>query len=662
MQTRHEHIGSLISGPRDPARDVDRLLHRKIEQWMQSIAAKALGYDAEFREFYRFHYDPDRQAAGTAREIDLEKGKADVVVGQFSKTYSKAIQSKVVTTDSAAYVNARMLKALGQLMGTGGELPPDESRWIVQVELWNPENPWPYSTQGRHDIEDMRKQGCAAIRGVFHEAWRTFEEHHIDALKKYLAIPEDRKPVLSGSKEDPRIDQVKTTQWLLEREPAVSASDHRKHPKSTRPFLLEHAGGSDKTWRKIRAVTIKVRWAFPLEIASREPCYLSSMTFTVVPRSTNPDCNHPDFYRIQCDKVSWHNSVDWRRYSLMKLNAADASLEVRQLGTKARDNMGPSRWGQLLGIVTDRMLAMYEILEDWKNGGHTDVTNEEMQQKLERWLLNIAASALGYDAELREFTRYRYPDKPHTAPRSIFPSNKSKTGDATIGNERDPYAKTIQCKAISSADQDTVNERMRRALLQLLGLGGENPRDGDRWIILAEIWNRENPWPFTIPADPRPTRAELSRQAEQIIQRQFHTVRDASGRQAQVRKLRAHFLHNESARPLKSPLTVMTTREFGDAEPMVLKDLHPKSTLPWVQKARGEWARFHSVTVKIRWPNLFMTGDPEGPSKYVSSLVFNVWRQIDPTDLNSTDNYEVRCVKVSSMASGDAVTDWRRLL
>lgn len=82
-------------------------------------------------------------------------------------------------------------------------------------------------------------------------------------------------------------------------------------------------------------------------------------------------------------------------------------------------------------------------------------------------------------------------------------------GDVSVGKNsglgtQDAFAKTIECKSVSTDTPASVKAQLQKAFKQLAGMTGHTPRAGDARVVELMI-NFKNPWPYpseikTIPA------------------------------------------------------------------------------------------------------------------------------------------------------------------
>jgi hypothetical protein len=68
--------------------------------------------------------------------------------------------------------------------------------------------------------------------------------------------------------------------------------------------------------------------------------------------------------------------------------------------------------------------------------------------------------------------------------------------DVTVGAADELFAKSSECKSVTTDVSSAVNTQLRAALLQVAGDTGHMPRDGDARVIDIKIDNELNPWPL----------------------------------------------------------------------------------------------------------------------------------------------------------------------
>lgn len=84
------------------------------------------------------------------RTISLQT-HADLTVGAGNEWFAKSIQLKSSTGITPNDVDTHIGKAAYQLSGKKGEVPRDLDRRIVDVQICNPENPWPFTSEEKRD-------------------------------------------------------------------------------------------------------------------------------------------------------------------------------------------------------------------------------------------------------------------------------------------------------------------------------------------------------------------------------------------------------------------------------------------------------------------------------------------------------------------------------
>ncbi len=130
---------------------------------------------------------------------------------------------------------------------------------------------------------------------------------------------------------------------------------------------------------------------------------------------------------------------------------------------------------------------------------HEDISRIPVQQRsiidsllidsIDKWTRGTGSS-FGALEEFDHFYSHRYRKN------RIVESAKGK-GDVVIGREGDPFAKTIQSKAVTSEAQSSVEEHIDKAIEQIAGLYHESARKNDHLSVSVVIFNDLNPWPFT---------------------------------------------------------------------------------------------------------------------------------------------------------------------
>jgi hypothetical protein len=81
--------------------------------------------------------------------------------------------------------------------------------------------------------------------------------------------------------------------------------------------------------------------------------------------------------------------------------------------------------------------------------------------------------------------------------------------DVTVGEADAWFAKSIECKSVTTAISSNVNAQLRAALGQVAGDTGHMPRPGDARVIEIKIDHEMNPWPFPGGPKQRPVETQI---------------------------------------------------------------------------------------------------------------------------------------------------------
>jgi hypothetical protein len=119
-----------------------------------------------------------------------------------------------------------------------------------------------------------------------------------------------------------------------------------------------------------------------------------------------------------------------------------------------------------------------------------DAGDREMLTMIEKWARKIAGAVEGHGAEFDLYYKHRIVKRRHIGPRG-------RIADVVVGRDGDAFAKAVQSKSTVQAGHGAIDNYLRNALTQLTGENGEQPRAGDRPMILITIWDPDNPWPAT---------------------------------------------------------------------------------------------------------------------------------------------------------------------
>lgn len=198
--------------------------------------------------------------------------------------------------------------------------------------------------------------------------------------------------------------------------------------------------------------------------------------------------------------------------------------------------------------------------------------------------------------------------------------------DVTVGQADQLFAKSVECKSVTSPTKTAVNEMIAKAIEQLGGQTGHHPRTEDVRVVDVRIDGSYNPWPLpggaygtdraasqlaTIEAS---ARTELTGIVDSNQPGAVHIRNWLSGQQygpgAQFGRLRDVRTHNP-ANPLQAPQL-----------------LNPGSTRPVFQDASGI-QKVRCLTIKIRYNIPYLLTDPMPPNQmsFLSEIVIQVYKQ-----------------------------------
>jgi hypothetical protein len=223
-------------------------------------------------------------------------------------------------------------------------------------------------------------------------------------------------------------------------------------------------------------------------------------------------------------------------------------------------------------------------------------------EKIDVWTRNTGSS-FGNLAEFDQYYRNR------TLKNRLIVTAKN-TGDVVIGGQGDPFAKTIQSKAITSQAHNSVDGHIDKAIEQIAGLYHESPRKSDHLSVNIIIFNDENSWPFT-PAESKkcngcpPLAETLARTMSQVrasLARTLGTNASNATNSLAQNLARGEYLSNAAPGP--------KTR----AQHRVVSDFHP---------AHGAIVRYYvtpTFYVKINWPFGYYVDD-QGTRKLLKTAI-----------------------------------------
>ena len=202
--------------------------------------------------------------------------------------------------------------------------------------------------------------------------------------------------------------------------------------------------------------------------------------------------------------------------------------------------------------------------------------------------------------------------------------------DVTVGTADKLFAKSVECKSVTTAAKGDVTTQLRKALLQLAGGTGHTPRDGDVRVVDLTITSRDNPWPC--PSGSYTTGravvlfANLCTQAENEIKSLINENRDGSN------SLRTWLAGEDPAKtasvqrlgnvPLQNPV--------NPAGPPIH---HRGSTRPVAVTHSGQVHKIRCVTIKIRYEPGYIVQQSLQKVTELIELTFQSY--VDPAHANS---------------------------
>ncbi|NOK35491.1 hypothetical protein D7W79_27720 [Corallococcus exercitus] len=176
---------------------------------------------------------------------------ADLTIGKQTDLFAKSIQLKSCTTDKPTDVDTLIAKAAYQLSGAKGEVPREQDRRIVDIQVAHPNNPWPYTpSKGR---------SSHALATLLEDAEERILKYFMEGKPKKERGFHEGESVFSDLGEFRTMQSVKLTLGS----PFIDSG-----PKSTRMRL--HSSVSSNTRFVVRTADIKIRFARPLKVTFGE--------------------------------------------------------------------------------------------------------------------------------------------------------------------------------------------------------------------------------------------------------------------------------------------------------------------------------------------------------------------------------------------------------
>lgn len=128
---------------------------------LNTAAGPLAGKEAEFRQYYKHRFEK-------MRTVVFQGNIADVAIN-YGNGVGKAIQCKSTLEDGCAAITNMIADAANQLTGERGETPRVGDRWVIDMTIRSPTNPWPFSqknTYGTKTLSDYKSQAKQAILGA----------------------------------------------------------------------------------------------------------------------------------------------------------------------------------------------------------------------------------------------------------------------------------------------------------------------------------------------------------------------------------------------------------------------------------------------------------------------------------------------------------------
>ncbi len=244
----------------------------------------------------------------------------------------------------------------------------------------------------------------------------------------------------------------------------------------------------------------------------------------------------------------------------------------------------------LLVRSATRMSEVYAAICQIPQPGPTEVF---LKDKIEKWTNNLGG-ALGHMAEFEIYYKHRIVKGRRVAP-------PGGTGDVVIGEPDDPFAKTIQSKAITTAAPSTVTKDLQDAMQQLAGLSGETPRPNDNYVVQITIYNSDNPWPFTrniLSAQGLPPLFEVQKC---IVTEARNAIQLALGIQNTKNQNTLSQVFKSAARTVASAPGPRSTRLAAPGPPQQVTHFNPITETTTVHQIPS-WFQKAVLLVKIKWP------------------------------------------------------------
>lgn len=125
---------------------------------LTQAAGPLAGKESELRLYAKHRLDKFRTV--------IYQGKIADVAVDYGNGLGKAIQSKSSYQDDCATINNMIKDAANQLTGERGETPRAGDRWVIDMAIRSPTNPWPFSqkaTYGQKSLVEYITQAKLAV-------------------------------------------------------------------------------------------------------------------------------------------------------------------------------------------------------------------------------------------------------------------------------------------------------------------------------------------------------------------------------------------------------------------------------------------------------------------------------------------------------------------
>ena len=198
--------------------------------------------------------------------------------------------------------------------------------------------------------------------------------------------------------------------------------------------------------------------------------------------------------------------------------------------------------------------------------------------------------------------------------------------DVTSGKADEAFAKSIECKSITDAKSSAVDVQIKKAIKQLAGLTGHQPRKDDVRVIDVKVNCKYNPWPNVGGSYGKP---RLSGMTLDVFKRNT------------ILRLKKILDDNNvyGVSNLKSWLSGQNITNLSQIAPLrsFKQKSFPNSTRPVMKNTTGQLFKVRCLTIKVRF-------DPKYPLKDFGSGVNEIVVQVYTN--NTGTGLTIQTVKV----------------